>query len=53
MEEHRVMIDCKHAEEDRLAFVCLSCGRVSFDPSWFVLAFSALFIAVQAARWLC
>lgn len=50
MSEHEAMLACPHSEADALGPCCLSCGRVSFDPSWFFLAFAVLFFAAQALR---
>lgn len=50
MNEHEQMISCQHSEADQLLFVCLSCGRVSFDPSWLIVGISFVFFAIEAGR---
>lgn len=50
MNEHRAMLECKHSEADQIGPICLSCGLVSFDPSWLFVGFAVFFFGLQAAR---
>jgi len=50
--EHEKMLACEHTEGDQIGPVCLSCGRVSFDPSYAFVAFALLFFGAQIARFL-
>ncbi len=53
MNEHETMISCPCHEPDRLTVLCLACGKVHApDPSWVVVALSAVFMAFQALRWM-
>lgn len=52
MDEHEAMLSCPHSEADAIGPVCISCGRVSFDPSYAFIAFAVCFFAAQVARWL-
>lgn len=44
------MLSCLHSEADALGPICIGCGRVSFDPSWFILAASVAFGVAQSVR---
>ena len=53
MEEHTAMIECRCPESDRLAVLCVSCGRCFLpDPSYVVLALCVLMFGAHIAYWI-
>jgi hypothetical protein len=48
--EHLRMIECVHAEADELGPICLSCGRVTFDPSHMIIGFALLLMLATTLR---
>lgn len=52
MNEHRAMLTCPCADEDRLLAICLKCGECFlFDPSHIVLIMAAFFFGAHFAWW--